>query len=191
MATAAMVLTASKQSPSPPWGGDSWKWSEAENQSKPEASAPRQRRRRPSRGRTGAPPREPAVPSGLARRRRSRISGPRLSTIGVQTWPGAMALTRMPLGPSWAAVLRTEPMTAASAPPRAPPPPRGAGARGAAHVCREGARLAGFRGDEAHRLVGARRVQVHAEDASALAGEEDRRGLAVADPGAPGAPPPD
>src|SRR3989338_1808250 len=35
---------------SPPCGGDSWKWSEAENQSKPYASANCQRRRISSRG---------------------------------------------------------------------------------------------------------------------------------------------
>src|SRR3990172_9114891 len=43
-AAAAMVATASKQSRPPPWGGDSWKWSETENQSKPASSAKRQSR---------------------------------------------------------------------------------------------------------------------------------------------------
>ena len=38
-AATVMVDTASRQSRSPPWGGDSWKWSETENQSKPLASA--------------------------------------------------------------------------------------------------------------------------------------------------------
>ena len=33
------VVIASKQSISPPRGGDSWKWSETENQSKPALSA--------------------------------------------------------------------------------------------------------------------------------------------------------
>jgi hypothetical protein len=57
----------------------------------------------------------PSVPSGEAFLRRSRASAPSRSTIGVQTWPGAMALTRMPLGPSCTATLVTKPMTPALA----------------------------------------------------------------------------
>jgi hypothetical protein len=38
-AAAVRVVMASKQSMSPPRGGDSWKWSETENQSKPALSA--------------------------------------------------------------------------------------------------------------------------------------------------------
>src|SRR5512132_2555851 len=38
-AAAVIIVSPSKQSMSPPWGGDSWKWSETENQSKPASSA--------------------------------------------------------------------------------------------------------------------------------------------------------
>src|SRR5262245_50859623 len=57
----------------------------------------------------------PSVPSGLARRRRSRAALPRSSTMGVHTGPGAIALTRMPLGPYWTATERTNPITPALA----------------------------------------------------------------------------
>src|ERR671931_1303640 len=49
-AAAVSVAIASKQSRSPPRGGDSWKWSETENQSKPCASPNFQRRRISSSG---------------------------------------------------------------------------------------------------------------------------------------------
>src|SRR6266545_3116968 len=57
----------------------------------------------------------PSVPSGVDRRRTSRASGPRSSTIGVQTGPGAIALTRIPFGASCTATDRTKPITPAFA----------------------------------------------------------------------------
>src|SRR5499426_694186 len=94
----------------------------------------------------------PSVPSGLARRRRSRAALPRSSTMGVHTGPGAIALTRIPFGPSWTATERTNPITPALAVayavrpyPRSPaiddtqitaPPPRRAIAGTAACVAR-------------------------------------------------------
>src|SRR3989442_12343681 len=66
----------------------------------------------------------PSTPSGMALRRRSRISGPRSSTIGVHTVPGAIALTRIAFGASWFATLTTKPrmpaFAAAYAVPQAP-----------------------------------------------------------------------
>src|SRR2546428_208001 len=92
----------------------------------------------------------PSTPSGIARRRRSRISGPRSSTIGVHTVPGAIALTRIAFGASWFATLTTKPrmpaLAAAYAVPQAPrtaatddthvtaPPPRRSRAGTAAWV---------------------------------------------------------
>src|SRR3989454_2727671 len=68
----------------------------------------------------------PSTPSGMALRRRSRISGPRSSTIGVHTVPGALALPRIAFGASWFATLTTKPRMrawpAAYAVPEAPRP---------------------------------------------------------------------
>src|SRR5947209_6083651 len=108
---------------------------------------------RPSLGRAPAQPTShavPSTPSGIARRRRSRISGPRSSTIGVHTVPGAIALTRIAFGASWFATLTTKPrmpaLAAAYAVPQAPrtaatddthvtaPPPRRSRAGTAAWV---------------------------------------------------------
>src|SRR5262249_17494254 len=82
-AAAAMVATASKQSRSPPCGGDSWKWSETENQSKPRSSAKRQSRASSAIG----PPRCPTwIPNVIpiaaplsGRRRQSRVDDQRLA----------------------------------------------------------------------------------------------------------------
>src|SRR5437867_4170595 len=153
----------------------------------------------------------PSVPSGLARRRRSRASGPRSWTIGVQTVPGAIALLHRRHGGARREKHRFEVNGHHAVPlvllrihevlarldadvvvEDVEPSPALAGLRHhpvavgrARHVGGEDRRLAALVADDPHGLLRALLELVDAQDACALTREEDGRRLAVAQAWAP------